>query len=543
MGQSLSLNCPPFLDDAKFSLPPIKRVAVIGAGAAGLPTARHLIDQGFDVTVFERNSAAGGVWNYDERVSPQPPFPSTVSVDVDPSSPPPKSQFPYTLRYKRDDVGKVIGSLTEIEHAPPSACYESLKNNVPTPLIKYKDFDWPANTKWYVRHEVIAKYLHDYAAHFGISQRTRYSTVVLRVKKEQVGEKKIWKVQTRTLIVSDDQFEVTWNEEEFDAVVVAAGHYHVPRVPDFPGLSEWHKKWPTEVIHSKAFREPSPFANENVLVVGGGASSIDILRALGPVADGLYQSIRGSHATPIRKAFAQLTPKRTVHLPNIKAFHPPPPEDGDNIRRGVVEFEDGTKITGLDRVVICTGYLFSYPFLDHLDTENVRRAAGSTEKKSDVSRPSTVSDFPTEKEVLTTDGEWVRNLYHDIFYIPDPTLAFIGNSFYIATFSFFEYQAIALSRVYAGKAFLPSSKALRHYFDDKLKKKGSGKDFHILGRDNEPVEVKELVDWVNRDGKQFGEPIVTGHDEEFFEVRAKSFDVYLNEILGSSPAAEPPSRD
>ncbi|MGY2063675.1 FAD-dependent oxidoreductase, partial [Nocardia gipuzkoensis] len=38
------------------------RVVVIGAGIAGLVAARVLRDDGFDVTVFEKESAAGGVW-------------------------------------------------------------------------------------------------------------------------------------------------------------------------------------------------------------------------------------------------------------------------------------------------------------------------------------------------------------------------------------------------------------------------------------------------------------------------------------------------
>jgi dimethylaniline monooxygenase (N-oxide forming) len=43
-----------------FSL--IRRVAIIGAGASGLATARALRAQGLDCTLFERGSALGGVW-------------------------------------------------------------------------------------------------------------------------------------------------------------------------------------------------------------------------------------------------------------------------------------------------------------------------------------------------------------------------------------------------------------------------------------------------------------------------------------------------
>lgn len=40
----------------------VKSVAIIGAGVAGLATARVLIQQGIDCTVFERAPLLGGVW-------------------------------------------------------------------------------------------------------------------------------------------------------------------------------------------------------------------------------------------------------------------------------------------------------------------------------------------------------------------------------------------------------------------------------------------------------------------------------------------------
>jgi pyruvate/2-oxoglutarate dehydrogenase complex dihydrolipoamide dehydrogenase (E3) component len=39
-----------------------KRVAIIGAGISGVVTAAHFKNTGLEVTVFERNNAAGGVW-------------------------------------------------------------------------------------------------------------------------------------------------------------------------------------------------------------------------------------------------------------------------------------------------------------------------------------------------------------------------------------------------------------------------------------------------------------------------------------------------
>ncbi|MFL5804190.1 MAG: NAD(P)-binding protein, partial [Roseiflexaceae bacterium] len=42
------------------------RVAIIGAGACGLTTAKCLLDEDLEPVVFEQTSAIGGVWTYDE---------------------------------------------------------------------------------------------------------------------------------------------------------------------------------------------------------------------------------------------------------------------------------------------------------------------------------------------------------------------------------------------------------------------------------------------------------------------------------------------
>ncbi|MFQ5575301.1 MAG: FAD-dependent oxidoreductase, partial [Terriglobia bacterium] len=41
----------------------IKTVGIIGGGVAGLATARCLITQGLNCTVFERAGVLGGVWS------------------------------------------------------------------------------------------------------------------------------------------------------------------------------------------------------------------------------------------------------------------------------------------------------------------------------------------------------------------------------------------------------------------------------------------------------------------------------------------------
>lgn len=49
----------------------VKRVCVIGAGAAGLCAARHLAknsNAGFEFTVFEKTDQVGGTWVYTDKI-------------------------------------------------------------------------------------------------------------------------------------------------------------------------------------------------------------------------------------------------------------------------------------------------------------------------------------------------------------------------------------------------------------------------------------------------------------------------------------------
>jgi len=43
-----------------------KRVAIIGAGACGLVCAKVLLDDDFDVILFEKHKAIGGIWSPDK---------------------------------------------------------------------------------------------------------------------------------------------------------------------------------------------------------------------------------------------------------------------------------------------------------------------------------------------------------------------------------------------------------------------------------------------------------------------------------------------
>lgn len=53
-----------YQSDAKVSL----NIGIIGAGAAGLVTAKYCSKDGHNVTIYEQNKELGGVWLYTDEV-------------------------------------------------------------------------------------------------------------------------------------------------------------------------------------------------------------------------------------------------------------------------------------------------------------------------------------------------------------------------------------------------------------------------------------------------------------------------------------------
>lgn len=167
---------------------------------------------------------------------------------------------------------------------------------------------------------------------------------------------------------------------------------------------------------------------------------------------------------------------------------------------GKVALVDGEVLDNIDRVIVCTGYHFSLPFLPaqyHHD------------------------DLPADQAdevVLVTDGTMIHNLHRDIFYIPDPTLAFVGVPFRVATFSFFEFQAIAVAAVFSGHAVLPSQAVMRSDYKSKLTEKGLGKPFHAM-MGTSVKYVAELMGWINQ-GRDISQIKTRGYSPEWIETQA-----------------------
>lgn len=183
-----------------------------------------------------------------------------------------------------------------------------------------------------------------------------------------------------------------------------------------------------------------------------------------------------------------------------------------------VTLKSGQKLCDIHHVILCTGYHLTLPFLPHLHSDD------------------TPIDQATET-LLVTDGSQFHNLHKDIFYINDPTLAFVGVPFFTATFTLFEFQAMVVAKVLSGQVKLPSTEAMRLEYNERVAKKGYGKAFHSL-RDKEVEYVDELLAWVNSDLEQIGERKLNGHTTKWHA--AKEEQVQRMKAMFAQPSTEKP---
>lgn len=102
----------------------VRTVAVIGSGPSGAPAARHLRDAGLEVRVFERQSLAGGIWNW----RPETTLPIAV-----PTPPPSRGAFtPVEVSGPSERVYEDAKRSVREDFCPANPVYASLSNNVPT---------------------------------------------------------------------------------------------------------------------------------------------------------------------------------------------------------------------------------------------------------------------------------------------------------------------------------------------------------------------------------------------------------------------------
>ncbi|MBN9267250.1 MAG: NAD(P)-binding protein, partial [Hyphomicrobium sp.] len=110
-----------------------KSIGIVGAGASGLTCAKHMLEEGWDVTLYEIGSHVGGMWVYN------------------------------------NDNNR-------------SSAYRTLHINTARDLTSFSDYPFDPSVQPFPSHWDMAKYLKDYGEHFGITQRVRFNTKIVDLR-------------------------------------------------------------------------------------------------------------------------------------------------------------------------------------------------------------------------------------------------------------------------------------------------------------------------------------------------------------------------
>lgn len=323
---------------------------MIGAGLSGLAAAHALAARGIGFVCLERSADVGGIW-------------------------------------RQPGAGE------------PGPAYLSLHLNSARQLTGYEDFPMPDDLPLYPGHRDVAAYLRSFAERTGLLAHVEPGTEVLSVRREADGS---WAVTSR-----DARGGVS--ERRFGHVVVASGHHTEPAMP--AELPPGADSFAGTILHSVDYRDGSDFAGRRVVVVGMGASGVDIATDLSRHAARTVLSVRRAlHIVP-KQLFGMsvdliadapwfhamsLAERRTfieqalyVARGRQSDYGLPEPDHPvfssavtisdeilSRIRHGavlpkpviasldgnLVRFADGTS-TEADAIVYCTGFRMAFPFL------------------------------------------------------------------------------------------------------------------------------------------------------------------------------------
>jgi trimethylamine monooxygenase len=346
------------------------RAAIIGAGPCGLAqlrafeSAHQKGEQIPDIVCFERQADWGGIWN-------------------------------YTWRTGTDEVGEPV-------HC---SMYRYLWSNGPKECLEFADYTFDEHfgkpIASYPPREVILDYIRGRLAKSSFRKKIKFRTAVRWVSFNQDAN-------LFTVTVEDLVNRKTY-ADNFDYVVNACGHFHIPNVPEFEGFSSFGGR----VMHAHDFRDALEFKDKDILVVGTSYSAEDIASQCHKYG---CKSVTISYRTaPMDFHW----PDSFQQVPLLVKVEP------DN----TVHFKDGSK-KKVDAIILCTGYLHHFPFL---------------------------SD---DLKLQTTNRLWPLDLYKGIFWEHNPQLMYLGMQDQFYTFNMFDAQAWYARDYILGKITLPSKEKM-----------------------------------------------------------------------------------
>lgn len=430
----------------------IQSVAIIGGGPGGIASVYELTHTNKDGTTtvgsgkstdpkfakivgFEQKLCCGGTWTpaFEHKGLGTPPQlvfdtenyddPSIISPSYEPPEGIEKALVDNPVKTEFNQEARDL----QWRH---SALYEDLYTNVPSRFTRFSYMDYPDKYKDtkrtiypFMSQTELCSSIRTFVDKEGIEDYYRFDSRIESVYKNDNGK---WVLVVKKIVDGDHE---EWYQEEFDAVVVAIGHFTVPVYPKTKGLAEFNKNFPGVVTHAFGYREHDDYKDKNVLMIGGSISTVNALQYVTSIAKSVTVASRGKHP---------LFDWINGAIRSDGITNKPPISNIDPVT-GVITFEDGTTGSGYDKILFTTGYHYWFPFLKN-------------------------------QYKLTNKGSpKVNDVYLHTFWMEDPTLATIGVTGSTLLFTSLEHSAALIAGIWSNAKTLPPKEEQKEWANNRQK--------------------------------------------------------------------------
>ncbi len=257
----------------------------------------------------------------------------------------------------------------------PNSMYRYLWSNGPKECLEFADYSFDEHFGKAIPSFPPREVLYDY--------------IVGRVKSGNLKNKVKFNTRVINTIFKNEKFEISYQDkvndkilkENFDFVIVSTGHFSVPFIPEYDGM----KSFPGRIMHSHDFRD---------------AKSVTIGYRHNPMGFKWPKGMKEVHYLD------KLDGKKAI-------------------------FKDGTE-QETDVIILCTGYLHHFPFLE----ENL--------------------------QLKTRNRLYPPKLYKGVVWQDNHKLMYLGMQDQFHTFNMFDCQAWYARDVVMGKINMPDSKEIEN---------------------------------------------------------------------------------